>query len=1519
MGRVHRWLALCLLLMLLLGPALSIPVAQASDTGELFSIVNTVNPPGMAFYGSDTMVTNLMINGAYLKPGQEGDMTLDIHLDQLMKTPYQMVWFDTDVFLDRADVTLTGPGGSVVSQELIMDQVNKTTLLRVRLRNIDTLTKLTIPFSFSFNNRVTPADTTVTPVYRLYDKNQALISEKTDKTHHILYKDRVMQKMTGLKNTSDNQLLFGGRAYPAINNDGNFISDTGAAPIPFYYYLDYLNATAGRTDHRKLRKLTVIDTLPTYVTKDGLTRTAHFNPALNPGWELTVDQDGKAAVTTTIDLEDVRLTQYPAANGWEHLDGANYLLDSVVLKLSFPEAQWSNNGTTGNIPHTNKARVIAIPYNESAYEAEHRLNKTDDIRFLLTADPSAISRGVLVKGTRAGNVPADRNSLYLARPRFFINVSNPTGYNMTNIVVTDDTLADKWDRLYPTRIYLMGKYRETNIIKSIHGVTATGVRVDITPAVWPSFTQPIDVNTAAEAEMNAIAAQAQANGYQGLIPALDPAKVYVQIEIAYKDDFVLGAGEVLEYWVDCGFRDPYNTPLPQENEPIPRDIANQVRLSAKLGETPIRPEVTANAWYEPLLETMKIDKLTNANSDIAGTEIQYRVGIEFKLGELRYLENPTLVDLFPLGVTPRKAGFQQRYVGGFYATDALIDHANVHLVENYQDTGRTALIIPLKSGLVKDLKGGDANNPNGWGMFIYGTINNAILPPEAEEEAGTAENGLNNNTNEIYFFFNNKKPFPSNEIKPNAANWVQDIHDINQLDGTADFILRARAKTPGKAPSEVRSTKFIRSLESSTAQPDLTQPWNKTGITTFHSDTVQEAANAPTTKGRFQYNLQVSNFTDAPLEDLLLYDVLPFVGDMNMDGSARDSRFENTLLGPAKLMIKEADVSSQYEVEYTTAARPLTDQPADLAGLSWLPASQISDFSKVTALRIELKDGHVIPNYSVLNIVLDMQAPRHDKNLVRPRTDQANNHFIASYNKGAVFAQSNSVYNRLMLDLPVVKTWKDGPQPYPKDAAGVGLPVQVTLYHTVNGAQEVFTNADYKDGKLTLTAPDYREFYRDLPPYDEQGAVKQYQVLEDEVANYLPSYGALLPEGLAVTNQYVPPKGPVTGTKTWDLTASQPAFPGIAETDLWLKLYRTDALGNREAVPTSEAPLLLLPAGQSQFTFADQQLTDLQGRAYTFDVVEVDQTGQPFVPVGFTKVEQGLDIINTYQQPTPVVVRLEAKKELSGKALTAGAFTFLLEGEINGQAVSEERANDAEGSIAFSDLSFSTPGTYSLTLHEVAGIDPDIQYDPAQYDILVEVSFQQDSNTLTTKVSYQKDQEIYDGDVPVFQNRYSAPPPPPVTSYDPIRVPIMAHKTMKNGSLKAGEFTFQLKDATGKVIAEAKNGGDGSVVFPERTFSRVVQGYVYTISEVKGTDKRVTYDQTVYTLKVSTTALNGQLTASVEAQKNGVPYAGKLVFENTRKAPATGDHTMRVVFTLLAFSLMVFAGLWLLRRRNIIG
>lgn len=237
------------------------------------------------------------------------------------------------------------------------------------------------------------------------------------------------------------------------------------------------------------------------------------------------------------------------------------------------------------------------------------------------------------------------------------------------------------------------------------------------------------------------------------------------------------------------------------------------------------------------------------------------------------------------------------------------------------------------------------------------------------------------------------------------------------------------------------------------------------------------------------------------------------------------------------------------------------------------------------------------------------------------------------------------------------------------------------------------------------------------------------------------------------------------------------------------------------------------------------------------------------------------------------------------RELAAGDFQFVLS-DMEGTPVMTG-TNDADGNIAMVNVDgvtdgivFNTPGDYSYVLTEVipeeaAAVEggmyklDGVTYVPASYNVTAHVT---DNGDGTMSVAWSMtDAEGKEVKEAQFVNMYSV---------DPTSVVLGAGKMLSGRDLKSGEFTFELKDKDGKTVSAAKNDGNGAVVFEELTFGNVGE-YQFTISEVKGNDKTITYDETVFDVNITVTDNgDGTLTAAVDD-------GGKdMVFKNTYTKPA---------------------------------
>ena len=85
----------------------------------------------------------------------------------------------------------------------------------------------------------------------------------------------------------------------------------------------------------------------------------------------------------------------------------------------------------------------------------------------------------------------------------------------------------------------------------------------------------------------------------------------------------------------------------------------------------------------------------------------------------------------------------------------------------------------------------------------------------------------------------------------------------------------------------------------------------------------------------------------------------------------------------------------------------------------------------------------------------------------------------------------------------------------------------------------------------------------------------------------------------------------------------------------------------------------------------------------------------------------------------------------------------------------------------------------------------------------------------------------------------------------PTKVEFEFTKKLEGRQLKAGEFSFVLKDSKGNVIETVSNDANGKIKFSALEYKRGEEGnHVYTVEEVKGNDATVAYDKMVATVVV---------------------------------------------------------------------
>ena len=232
-------------------------------------------------------------------------------------------------------------------------------------------------------------------------------------------------------------------------------------------------------------------------------------------------------------------------------------------------------------------------------------------------------------------------------------------------------------------------------------------------------------------------------------------------------------------------------------------------------------------------------------------------------------------------------------------------------------------------------------------------------------------------------------------------------------------------------------------------------------------------------------------------------------------------------------------------------------------------------------------------------------------------------------------------------------------------------------------------------------------------------------------------------------------------------------------------------------------------------------------------------------------------------------------KTLDGRDLREGEFEFALVSQGEGEPTVVTAQNDASGKVAFPAISFNAPGEYHYRLAEVDGGLSGVTYDTTVYDVTAKVVDNGDG-TLGVTWSVSKDGKALEGKEIVFANSYKAAG---------TSITFNAAKVLTGRELKKGEFTFELRDANGKVLQTVKNGaltegGYAPIAFDPITYDEPGT-YDYRIVEVKGDAEGITYDETVFTYHVVVTDDgNGQLQVEWTVGETGAP-----VFQNVFVKP----------------------------------
>ena len=218
------------------------------------------------------------------------------------------------------------------------------------------------------------------------------------------------------------------------------------------------------------------------------------------------------------------------------------------------------------------------------------------------------------------------------------------------------------------------------------------------------------------------------------------------------------------------------------------------------------------------------------------------------------------------------------------------------------------------------------------------------------------------------------------------------------------------------------------------------------------------------------------------------------------------------------------------------------------------------------------------------------------------------------------------------------------------------------------------------------------------------------------------------------------------------------------------------------------------------------------------------------------------------KEPTPTNATIELDKQLSGRDLVDGEFSFeLYEGSNKIQTVSNKN-----GKITFDAISYKEVGEHTYTVKEVKGDNSTIAYDSSSKQVTVKVT--KDGDKLKSEVVYP------DGNT--LNNKFTP---------NAANATIELDKALSGRDLVDGEFSFELYEGSNKL--QTTTNKNGKISFDSISYKEVGE-HTYTVKEVKGNDSTITYDSSEKQVTVKVTKDGDNLKAEVV-------YPESKTFSNT--------------------------------------
>ena len=590
-----------------------------------------------------------------------------------------------------------------------------------------------------------------------------------------------------------------------------------------------------------------------------------------------------------------------------HSDLMQKIQDKSFLYLKFPDLVMEKDQTLEDVlvkDLTNTASVVGIPAERG--EGEPDVTAEDSLIFRLT------SRDLEGKGSFAkqaeGNV-YDSTDYKAANYKWLLKYNNVTPFAQKNIVFYDEQVDSRL------------KFTKIEYARMMIGIYGNGPLIN-------QYVKRI-ILTMEDGSTKEIQPEADKDGFGST--DLTKYGTVVGWRLEMKDDFELPSGQGIYISTYTAFKDPEKTHIDQNDE-SKNAYENTGRITYKTQSGADRDQ-SAKWQFKllPLTENVNLTKNTDYNNVqfTDGRTIRFALSADnVRLDPGKDYKDLRVIDLFD----PNTLDIDFNYLDQYFDKNNTRLYApwykSYEVIENYHNSGRSALIIHLdqKEFIKRSLEtGGQVRLP-----FIYTKL-------KGKADGGTF-------TNHIYMA--GEGLWDLETANPNKV--AVDSYDLNNNGSTTDKIPHAESNYTIVAAEGVYSRKFIAKNDDLSDASTVTRTF-KPGET-------------------FNYKLTIKNNTDTPVENTVIFDALPKVGDVNtLDASARKTEYTVSLRGP----ITAPEGWTAYYTTDTTVTASTMAQAADKD--IW--SADVTDFSKVTGIKVVANEGTTIGARSQVDVAVPVINP----------------------------------------------------------------------------------------------------------------------------------------------------------------------------------------------------------------------------------------------------------------------------------------------------------------------------------------------------------------------------------------------------------------------------------------------------------------------------------------------------------------------------------------------------------------